>query len=139
LPDLWSSFTILSDASDEDHGRVCLWNRVLALSGVPIAWEVFQHLFAHDGLNLPTLRDLIAIVGANVSPIEVKDYASICCQLFGQLAMRLTTTAIEPAEIEADALHHGLLLVLRAYGTPEEDLEGTTLAVKATGYSSRSR
>lgn len=107
-----------------------------------VPWEIYQHYTGNMVQPaLSTLRDLIAIVSANESHAEVTDYAAICCQLLGQLASSLVSGAgiTEPMEVEADVLRHGLLLVLKAYGTPDEDIEKTGLSWQAEGHSSHSK
>lgn len=127
--------------SGEDHARVCVWTRVLAVSGVRVPWELYQHLNTHAQPSLSTLRDLIAIVAANGSPAEIKDYAEICNQLFVQLASILVGNAscIGPTDLEAEALQQALLLMLKAYGAPDEDIASSSLTPKvqrqAPGYS----
>ena len=88
--------------------------------------------------SLPTLRNLIAVLGASEGPVEVKEYAGKCCQLFEQLASSLAGGSSDdwPVELEIEALHQGLLVVLKAYGTPEEDIELTSLAINVEGDSS---
>lgn len=98
-----------------------------------VPWEIYQHLTVNLRRSaLSTLRDLVAIVGANESHAEVTDYATICCQLFGQLASSLNgeTDSAQPTEVEAEALRHGLLLVLKAYGTPDQGIDMTALGLR---------
>lgn len=66
------------------------------------------------------------------------DYAEICCQLFELLTSSLVdnVNVIEPTEIENDAMRRGLLLVLKAYGTPDDDIDLTSLANSVTGHAS---
>lgn len=81
--------------------------------------------------SLSTLRDHVAILEGNGGSVDVKDYAAKCCQLFGRIVSALTGNDASggQSELQSETIHHGLLLVLKAYGTPEEDIELTSLAV----------
>lgn len=125
--------TTTAAISQTDHAQVCLWLRVLAVSGVEVPWELVQHLSAHESietLSLSTLRDLIAVMEANESHTGPEDYAAMSCHLLSKLSAIFMNTpgAFEPVQVETDTLHHGLLLVLKAYGVPDEDTQATSLS-----------
>jgi len=110
---------------------VCLWMRVLTISGVEVPWEMISHITGSKSPSLDAIVDLVHAVGSNKAAIPAESYAELCCEVFGQFCSALDTADTIPGH----SIEHALQLILKAYGVLPEDIASLipTSKVKVQG------
>ncbi|WVR06582.1 hypothetical protein IAU60_003614 [Kwoniella sp. DSM 27419] len=130
--DIFSLSRSVSLDGSEGFERVCRWMRVLAYSGVEIPWPTLLDLVelqSNTQSGLDSKLDLIIAVGANGSPIEPEDFARLCDKIAMSLFEDCTRTSgdRELSSSELDLIRQAVLLLLRAYGVPLDQIMRTSL------------
>jgi len=109
--------------------QVCLWMRVLTVSGVEVPWEMMSHLIENIGSDRPALEaiaDLIHASESNTATIPAESYAVLCCQLFGLFCSALDSVDSDKGG-QGGVVRHALCLLLKAYGVSLEDINASCL------------
>lgn len=108
------------------------------MSGVDIPSEVFEHLV--DGQTpkatsvLPLYDLTVALRAAMSTQTNTAGYTDMCCELLRQTTSMLSQDSrpVASTQDESDALRHGLLLVLKAYGVSDDDISQSSIAMDMT-------
>ncbi|WWC96533.1 hypothetical protein V866_003401 [Kwoniella sp. B9012] len=129
--DLFSLSLSVSQSGPEGLIRVCRWLRVLSFSGVEIPWNVLIDLVELQSTTqseVDARLDLVIAVGANGMTMDPADFAGLCAKvgkgIFRDMGKVVDTSL---AHNELDLIRQSMLLCLRAYGVPLDDVAQTSL------------
>jgi hypothetical protein len=87
-------------------------------------------------VGLEAISDLLSAVGSNTASIPAESYAELSYNLFGYLCIALKNNN-EAYDFNSapQSVRQGLLLVLKAYGVPLDDIKDTSLGSDGDGTS----
>ncbi|WRT68054.1 uncharacterized protein IL334_005029 [Kwoniella shivajii] len=129
--DLFSLSLSVSQSGPEGLIRACRWLRVLSFSGVEIPWNLLIDLVELQSTTRSEVEarlDLVIAVGANGMALEPEAFAGLCAKVSKGIFVDLGKGGgNELTIIELDLVRQSMLLVLRAYGVPLDDVAQTSL------------
>nr|XP_018262073.1 uncharacterized protein I303_05088 [Kwoniella dejecticola CBS 10117]OBR84231.1 hypothetical protein I303_05088 [Kwoniella dejecticola CBS 10117] len=131
--DLFSLSRSVSQTGPEGLIRVCRWLRVLSFSGVDIPWELLMDMVELQSTSstrneVYARLDLVIAIGANGMPLDPEVFAGLCGKMTTGIFRDMANGGEAPlAENGLDLIRQCMLLCLRAYGVPTEEVVQTTL------------
>nr|XP_019045323.1 hypothetical protein I302_05712 [Kwoniella bestiolae CBS 10118]OCF24253.1 hypothetical protein I302_05712 [Kwoniella bestiolae CBS 10118] len=130
--DLFSLSLSVSQSGPEGLIRVCRWLRVLSFSGVEIPWNLLTDLVELQSTTrseTDARLDLVIAVGANGMIMDPEAFAGLCAKMGKGIFRDLGRGgASDSAGNELDLIRQTMLLCLRAYGVPLEDVTQTSIS-----------
>nr|XP_019013028.1 uncharacterized protein I206_02525 [Kwoniella pini CBS 10737]OCF51809.1 hypothetical protein I206_02525 [Kwoniella pini CBS 10737] len=128
-PDLFSLSLSVSQTGPEGLIRVCRWLRVLSFSGVDVPWELLMDLVELQSTTrneIDARLDLVIAIGANSTSLNPEAFAGLCAKMSNGIFQDIAESKDVPGRL--DLIRQFMLLCLRAYGVPIEEVSQTAFS-----------
>ncbi|OCF56840.1 hypothetical protein L486_05695 [Kwoniella mangroviensis CBS 10435] len=128
--DLFSLSLSVSQSGPEGLIRVCRWLRVLSFSGVEIPWNVLIDLVELQSTTqseVDARLDLVIAVGANGMIMDPEAFAGLCAKVGKGIFTDMGGQGTEYCAFRLDLIRQCMVLCLRVYGVPLDDVARTSL------------